>query len=38
MQEFIFKGLRLFPVGIYLVKVNNKDTRAMCEICSKLIM
>ena len=38
MQEFIFKGLRLFPVGIYLLKVNNKDTRTMCEICSKLII
>ena len=33
MQEFIFKGLRLFPVGIC-----NKDTRTMCEICSKLII
>ena len=33
MQEFIFKGLRLFPGGI-----GNKDTRTMCEICSKLII
>ena len=23
------------PVGIYLLKVNNKNTRTMCEICSK---
>ena len=24
------------PVGIYLFKVNNRNTRARCEICSKL--
>ena len=24
------------PAGIYLLKVNNKNIRAMCEICSKL--
>ena len=24
------------PVGIYLLKVNNRNTRARCEICSKL--
>ena len=24
------------PVGIYLRKVNNKNTRTRCEICSKL--
>ena len=24
------------PVGIYLLKVNNKNTRTRCEICSKL--
>ena len=23
-------------VGIYLLKVNNRNTRARCEICSKL--
>ena len=26
----------LFPVGIYLFKVNNKNTRKRCEISSKL--
>ena len=26
----------LFPVGIYLFKVNNKITRKWCEICPKL--
>ena len=25
-----------FPAGIYLFKVNNKNTRTRCEICSKL--
>ena len=25
-----------FPVGIYLLKVNNINTRTRCEICSKL--
>ena len=25
-----------FPVDIYLLKVNNKNTRTRCEICSKL--
>ena len=24
------------PVGIHLLKVNNKNARARCEICSKL--
>ena len=26
------------PANIYLFKVNNKNTRIRCEICSKLIM
>ena len=26
----------LFPVGIYLFKVNNKNTRKWCEISPKL--
>ena len=25
-----------YPVGIYLLKVNNGNTRKRCEICSKL--
>ena len=25
-----------YPVGIYLLKVNNRTTRTRCEICSKL--
>ena len=27
-----------YPAGIYLLKVNNKNTRIRCEICSKLII
>ena len=29
-------GIRRFPSGMYLLKVNNRNTRARCEICSKL--
>ena len=25
-----------FPVGIYMFKINNRNTRRRCEICSKL--
>ena len=24
------------PVGNYMLKVNNRNTKTMCEICSKL--
>ena len=34
--EKSFGKLRFFPVGIYLLKVNNRNTRTRCEICSKL--
>ena len=27
---------KLYPIGIYLLKVNNRNTRTMREICSKL--
>ena len=26
----------ILPVGIYLLRVNNRNTRTSCEICSKL--
>ena len=26
------------PAGIYLLKVNSRNTRTRCEICSKLII
>ena len=25
-----------YPAGIYMIKVNNRNTRARCEVCSKL--
>ena len=25
-----------YPAGIYLFKINNRNSRTMCEICSKL--
>ena len=28
----------MFPAGIYLFKVNNGNTRTMCEICSNVIL
>ena len=31
-----FHSIILDPVGIYLLKVNKRNTRARCEICSKL--
>ena len=32
----IYVELENSPVSIYLLKVNNRNTRARCEICSKL--
>ena len=34
--SFDLGQLELLDVGIYLLKVNNRSTRARCEICSKL--
>ena len=31
---YIFNGIT--PVGNYMFKVNNRNTRTKCEICSKL--
>ena len=28
--------IETFPAGIYLLKVNNRNSRTRCEICSKL--
>ena len=36
-SELIYKETILFPVGIYLFKLNtNKNTKKWCEICLKL--
>ena len=34
--EFVF--IIIISAGIYLFKVNNKNNRTICEICSKLII
>ena len=36
MLEYAASSNRYLPVGIYLLKVNNINTRTSCEICSKL--
>ena len=33
---FLWMDRSPYPVGIYLFKVNNRDTRTRYEICSKL--
>ena len=35
---FLFQSTPYYPVGIYLLKVNDRNTRTRCEICSKLII
>ena len=32
------QGIKMLAVGIYLLKVNNRNTRTRCEICSKLTL
>ena len=36
LEESQLFALPLIPTGIYLCKVNNRNTRTRCEICSKL--
>ena len=47
LYVFLFMHFRVYyknlisgaiPVGLYLVKVNNRNTRTRCKICSKLTM
>ena len=33
---FTFRSKGLFPGDNYMFKVNNRNTRTRCEICSKL--
>ena len=35
-NEFVYHSQVLFPIDIHLFKVNNGNTRTMCETCSKL--
>ena len=32
----IFKIFIIVPADIYLLKISNRNTRARCEVCSKL--
>ena len=32
----VLQNTTYIPAGIYLLKVNNRNTRTRCEICSKL--
>ena len=36
LQKFLGRFYRSSPAGIYLLKINNKDSRTRCKICSKL--
>ena len=36
MPKRNYRSRESFPDGIYLLKVNNKNIRTKCEICSKL--
>ena len=36
INHIIFGQRNTFPGGIYLLKINNRNTRARCEICSDL--
>ena len=38
IQNSQFLYLEFFPVNIYLFKVDNRNTRKRCEICSKLTL
>ena len=35
-QNLVSNGMSLLPAGNYMFKVNNRNTRTRCEICSKL--
>ena len=36
IKRLAYPWLSSFPAGIYLLKVNNRNSRTRCEICSKL--
>ena len=36
LKHLRWSFLRKYPVGIYLLKVKNRNTRTRCEICLKL--
>ena len=34
--SWVYSIFGYFPAGIYLLKVNDRNSRTSCEICSKL--
>ena len=36
IKVLLIKKCIFYPAGIYLLKVNNRNTRKRCQICSKL--
>ena len=34
--SWVYSIFGYFPAGIYLLKVNDRNSRTRCEICSKL--
>ena len=38
LASFYTNGIKTMIAGIYLFKVNNENTKAMCEICLKLTL
>ena len=35
-ERYLCNTSSIFPAGNYMFKVNNRNTRTRCEICSKL--
>ena len=35
-ESLLLASLCQYPAGVYQLKVKNRNTRARCEICSKL--
>ena len=36
LKTLLNKFWKVFPVGNYILKVNDRNTRSRCELCSKL--
>ena len=36
-EQKLWANGQTYPISIYLLKVNNRNTKTRCEICSKLI-
>ena len=36
IYEYFYREIWTYPVGIYMFKVNNRNTNTRCEMCSQL--